>query len=115
MWILIFGYASIYTLTLLWFISFPLYFEDDVECAEEHYWIAVNEKAGLLALIKSILLICPTLILWLTFFYQIIFKIFKLGLNIKYLKMNICYCIYVQCVFRYLKKFSMYMFPSFHI
>ena len=81
MWILIFGYASIYTLTLLWFISFPIYFEDDVDWPEEHYWIAINEKSGFCALIKSILLICPTLILWLTFFYFRIPKVYNQSIN----------------------------------
>ena len=68
--ILIYGYALVSTLTLLWFISFPFIFKDkDIECPEEHYWLPSDEEAGALAFIKSILLISPTFVLWLTFFY----------------------------------------------
>ena len=70
MWILIYGYAIASTLTLLWFVSFPFIFEDkDLEWPSEHYWVPNDEEAGALAFAKSVLLIFPTFVLWLTFFY----------------------------------------------
>lgn len=75
--VLTYGYATVSTLTLVWFIIFPFLFsEDELRCKRHpSYWIPNDEFAGSLAFIKTILLIAPTVILWLTFFY------FRLPMN----------------------------------
>ena len=69
--ILIFGYAAVSTLTLIWFWIFPLVLkEKDVRWAHNNrYWVPRNEISGIAAIIKTILLISPTILFWLWFFY----------------------------------------------
>lgn len=69
--ILTYGYAIVSTLTLLWFILFPFVFKpDDISCQKHpNYWRPHDETAGTLALIKTILLLAPTIVIWLAFFY----------------------------------------------
>ena len=65
--ILIYGYAVISTLSTLWFVAFPFIFKPtDIYC-EEHpsYWVPHDELAGFYALLKTILLVSPTIIIWL--------------------------------------------------
>ena len=67
MLILIYGYASISTLILVWFIIFPyILAQDDVKCVNgSRYWVPRTEFAGAAALVKTYLLFCPTLLFWL--------------------------------------------------
>lgn len=69
--LLTYGYAVISTLALIWFIVFPHLFDDNELRCREHpsFWTPTDEVAGLVAFIKSVLLIAPTIIIWLCFFY----------------------------------------------
>lgn len=69
--ILIYGYAIVSTLTLIWFIIFPYIFNShDISCHNNSsYWDPANEFAGVMSFIKIILLLSPTVVFWLSFFY----------------------------------------------
>lgn len=71
MWILIFGYALVSTWTLAWFFIVPAVITSkDVTCENnKKYWIPNTEYAGLAAMIKTYLLLMPTVLFWLWFYY----------------------------------------------
>lgn len=71
MMILIFGYAFVSTLTLIWFIVFPqIIGSSQITCINDNrFWIPKSEGAGTAALIKSYLLLSPTVLFWLCFFW----------------------------------------------
>lgn len=70
--VLTYGYAAVSTLLLLWFILFPFIFNNNEitwKKNNQHYWTPITEYAGVCAFIKSILLILPTVVIWLTFYW----------------------------------------------
>ena len=65
--ILIYGYATTSTLTTLWFILFSTLIKKNELICKEHpnYWEPSDEAAGAYAFLKTILLIAPTIVIWL--------------------------------------------------